>query len=244
MRSISSLQKRGTLACWQCLLGVLVLFGGWASGQTDPANVAFVRMVNLVSPGEGNLKMRIDGEDPWPAGYRLGQRTGGIGMKAGKRKFVLSKEGCLSAEREIPLKGGKTVTLAIYAEPVLDEETGKPVLDENGEVAEWQIKVASLNQVDPGEGYHLTFVSFCVEEVIDIEVKPAASDSFFAQVKRLTTTKRQFASNRDRVAIVYQDKVLDVLKGRIAGNYVVMIYEGVDGKDAISFYDPKFVLAE
>ena len=78
------------------MLGLLfLLLGGLLQGQERPdaGQVAFVRMVNLVSPGEGNLKIEIDGEDPWPVGYRLGQRTGGVGMKAGQRKFVMRKKG-------------------------------------------------------------------------------------------------------------------------------------------------------
>jgi len=228
------------------MLGLLfLLLGGLLQGQERPdaGQVAFVRMVNLVSPGEGNLKIEIDGEDPWPVGYRLGQRTGGVGMKAGQRKFVMRKKGCLTAKREIDLVGGKTITLAIYAEAVVDEETGKPLLDVAGKVAHWQIKVALLSQVDPGGDFHLTFVSFCPEESLDVEVRPAKAESFFVVARRRQAIKRKFASERERVAIVHEDKVLNVLKGRNKGNYVVMIYEGEEGKEALSFYDPKFVLA-
>ena len=211
--------------------------------EIDSSQVAFVRIVNLVSPGEGNLKIKVDGEESWPAGYRLGQRTGGVGMKAGTRKFVFTKEGCLSAERDIDLVGDKTITLAIYGDPVLDEDTEEPILNAAGEVANWQIKVAQLSQWDPGEGYHLTFVSFCSGESLDLEVKPSQSDAFFVMAKYLETTKRKFSSEPSRVAVMYEGEVLNRVKGREEGNYVVMIYEGEEGKEALSFYDNKFLLA-
>ncbi|MDP0489614.1 MAG: hypothetical protein Q7Q71_01020 [Verrucomicrobiota bacterium JB023] len=222
MKSISSL-----------ILLLCLLASGSGHAQRDPATVCFVRLVNLVSPGEGNLKLKIDGDEPWPAGYRLGQRTGGFGLSAGTSQFVLSKEGCLSADRKISLPGGETITLAVYAEPVEDEE---------GQL-QWQIKVAKLTQQDPGDGYHLTVVSFCREAKIPLEVAPASDDSFAITVDRLKTTKVKFASSRERVAIVHDGDVIDVLKGRKAGNYVVMVFDAEEGKDAVSFYDPKFVLA-
>lgn len=203
--------------------------------EIEPGQVAFVRLVNLVSPGEGNLHLKLNGSVPWPAGYQLGQRTGGLGLKAGEHKFILSKEGCLTAEREVKLEGGKTITLAIFADPVRDEE---------GEIIDWQIKMAELSQQDPGPDYYLTFVSFCQDEKLLVKVSPAAGESFSVELPQRRTVRRKFATDRERVAITHDEKLLDVLKGRQAGNYVVMIYEGEDGKEAVSFYDPKFVLGE
>lgn len=203
--------------------------------EVDPSEVAFVRLVNLVSPGEGNLQLELDGSVPWPAGYKLGQRTGGLGLKAGEHKFVLSKKGCLTAERDVKLTGGKTVTLAVFADAVRDEQ---------GEIIDWQIKMAELSQKDPGPGYYLTFVSFCQDENVLVRVTPTAGESFSVELSPRRTVRRKFATDRDRVAITHDEKVLDVLKGRRAGNYVVMVYDGVEGKEAVSFYDPKFVVGE
>lgn len=230
--------ERASHAIWLSLLGpLLALFVSVPAGaqEVEPGEIAFVRLVNLVSPGEGNLKLKLNGSEPWPSGYELGQRTGGLGLKAGKHKLVLSKKGCLTAERDVTLTGGKTVTLAIFADAVRDDE---------GEIVDWQIKIAELSQKDPGPGYFLTFVSFCQDEKVLVRVTPAAGESFSVELPQRRTVRRKFATDRDRVAITHGEKVLNVLKGRRAGNYVVMVYEGEDGKEAVSFYDPKYVLGE
>jgi hypothetical protein len=201
----------------------------------EPDQVASVRLVNLVSPGEGRLMLKLDGSEPWPAGYELGQRTGAFGLKAGTHKFVLSKEGCLTAERELDLEAGKTVTLAIFGDPVENEE---------GEVIAWQIRLAELGQKSPGPGYFLTLVSFCPEKRLFVDVQPASGEAFEVPLLQRRATRRKFATDRERVAITHGDNILEVLKGRRAGNYVVMIYEGEEGKEAVSFYDSKFVLGE
>ena len=43
--------------------------------------VGFVRIVNLVAAGEGNLNCSLDGQDLFAPGYKLGQKTGGMGLK-------------------------------------------------------------------------------------------------------------------------------------------------------------------
>ena len=178
----------GTLACAVCSIALLA--GGLrAQDEVDPAEIGFVRLVNLAGAGTGNTRIAIDGNVMWEKGYVMGQRTGGIGFKRGVHKFVVTKEGCKNAEKSIMMDAGKTQTLVSYAEPIRDED---------GEIVGWALKVERLE-----------------------------------------------LGNGDVIAeISCQGSPLTTLNAQENGNYVVMIFENGDqGKKAISFYDPKFVMA-
>ena len=70
------------------LLGIaLWCFGAHALGQEpEPVdtNVGFLRIINLVAAGEGNLGVRMEGKNHWGEGFKLGDRTGGFKVRSGK----------------------------------------------------------------------------------------------------------------------------------------------------------------
>jgi hypothetical protein len=79
---------------WLRLLAasLLALFSIAALSAQDAPKVGFIRLVNVVSPGTGNLHLKIDGEEMYAKGYTMGQRTGGIGLLAGSKKITVTKD--------------------------------------------------------------------------------------------------------------------------------------------------------
>ena len=214
-----------------CILGQL-----GASAQQEAPRVGFVRLVNVAAAGEGNLMVSIDGNSYWTKGIELGQRSGGIGLKAGKKDFVITKTGCKGARRSIDIVPGETQTLVFYSLPVRDEE---------GKVVDWELKVARLRQHTPEQGLHLTVISFCEEPELPIEIFESASQSAkTVVVPKMKTTRVELDGALVSAEIRYQEEVVTTVLAERRGNYVVMLYtDGEGDRQGISFYDPKFVLA-
>ena len=89
--------------------------------------VGFIRLVNLVAAGEGNTKFGINGQDLHAKGYRLGQKTGGMGFKADRYTISVKKEGCRAAEREVEITAGETQTLIAFPRTVAADHVAEAV---------------------------------------------------------------------------------------------------------------------
>ncbi len=216
---------------------MLFLAGGLGAQEAvDPAEIGFVRLICVAGAGTGNAKVSIDGSTMWPQGFKVGQRTGGIGLKRGTHKFSVTKEGCKKAEKSIMVKAGQTQTLVAYAEPVRDED---------GKITGWALKLARLSQHTPRKGMFMTVVSFCEEKELAIDIYEGVSDRKMKVVApRLKAERLELGSGEVRAEVSYKGESLMTLKAEENGNYVVMVFEdGEKGKKAISFYDPKFVMA-
>jgi hypothetical protein len=91
----------------------------------------------------------------------------------------------------------------------------------------------------------MTLVSFCEEDQLTIDIHEGMSDRKMKVETRRLKVERLELGNGDVIAeISCQGSPLTTLNAQENGNYVVMIFENGDqGKKAISFYDPKFVMA-
>ncbi len=217
---------------------VLVFLSSFLGAQdVDPANYGVVRFMNLVDAGRGNLQMVINGKAPKKDGFRLGQRTGPIPFQKGALKLLLTKEGCLPAERRIEITAETAQTIVMYAEEDFDEA---------GKSLGWQIKTARLQQHTPKKGLVITFVSFCKKDVLDLEIEEGFSGKLFKQsVYKLKSTRLQIAeSGRVRATVNYLGERIGTINVDENGNYIAMIYEDDDGQKKIeTFYDPEFIAA-
>ena len=63
------------------LLAVGTLSSALAQTAPESAPTGFIRVVNGVSQGTGQVNLWIDGSDMRPQGYKLGDATGGIGLR-------------------------------------------------------------------------------------------------------------------------------------------------------------------
>ena len=208
-----------------------------ASERQGKPEVGFIRIVHAVAPGQGKLHILVDGEDIFPKGYDLGQRTGGFGIKAGVHMVALRKEGVESRPAQVTLKDDETLTLIGFAEKEPEKKEGDPPV--------WKTRILRLKQSEPEHGFRMTLVSACDEDEVTVMAVVQGKKSMeSASVKRLTTTMMDLGRSRREVLVKAGDEVVTTISPEEPGNYVVVLYQDPDGKiRALSFYDPKFVIA-
>jgi hypothetical protein len=231
---------RTTSNKWLRLLsaGLLAFFSVTVLSAQESPKVGFIRLVNVVYPGTGNLHLKIDGEEMYAKGYTMGQRTGGIGLLAGSKKITVTKDGVEEGSTTVQLGIGETVTIVAFAEKV-------PAKDDKPE--RWEARILRLKQRDVEKGYRLTVLSTSTQAEVLFETdiqgreKPEASS-----VKRLMTTSVDLGGAGGDITVRLRGSkdVLTSFRPDDPGNYVMLLYDGEDGKvRAVYFYDPKFVIA-
>jgi hypothetical protein len=216
----------------------LVSFSLPLAAQDEP-QIGFIRLVNAVAAGEGNTSILVDGEDLYPDGYQLGQRTGGIGLKVGARRVTIRKDGVEEGVTTVDVALGMTTTLIAFAEKQEPEDEDDPIT--------WKARILRLKQSDPERGYRLTVVSVCAEKDVTFTIATAARRAFeLKTVKRFDTTTVDLGNARGDVEVRLREtkEVLCGMSLDEPGNYVAVIYNDADGSiKALTFYDPKFVIA-
>jgi hypothetical protein len=208
-----------------------------AIGKEGSPEVGFVRIINAIAPGNGTTRVLIDGDDLFPKGYQLGQRSGGIGLAAGPHTVTLQKNGVESGTTKIDLKSGETLSLIGFAEkiPATDDDTPP----------RWTTKILKLKQSDPECGFRMTLLSVCdLDEVKVDAIIPGKKDITTAYVKRLSTAAIDLGSTRNEVMVKVGGEIISTVSPDEPGNHVVVIYQDAEGKiRALTFFDPKFVIA-
>lgn len=221
------------LAATLCIFGVIAS----ASGKATSPEVGFLRIINAIAPGDGTTRVLIDGEELFPKGYQLGQRSGGIGLAAGPHSVTLQKNGVESGTTKIDLKSGETLSLIGFAEkiPATDDHTPQ----------RWTTKILRLKQSDPEHGFRMTLLSVCdLDEVKVDAIIPGKKDIPTAHVKRLATAAIDLGSTRNEAMVKVGSEVITTISPDEPGNHVVVLYQDADGKiRALTFFDPKFVIA-
>jgi hypothetical protein len=214
-----------------------VLSGPASAQQSGPPEVGFIRIIHALAPGTGKANMFIDGEDIFPKGYDLGQRTGGMGIKAGTHKITIKKEGLESGTTQVTLKTGETLSLIAFAEKVPAKKEGDPPV--------WIIRILRLKQSDPERGYRMTLVSVCDRKEVSILAAAQGKGTIEkATVERLKTTSIDLGNSRGEVLVKAGDEIVTTISPEDPGNYVVVLYQDAAGMiKALSYYDPKFVIA-
>lgn len=208
-----------------------------ASGKEKSPDVGFLRIVNAIAPGNGTTRILIDGEDIFPKGYQLGQRSGGIGLAAGPHTVTLQKNGVESGTTKIDLKSGETLSLIGFAEKIPAPNDSAP--------PRWATKILRLKQSDPERGFRMTLLSVCdLDEVRVDAVIPGKQDVTPAHVKRLSTAAIDLGSTRSEAMVKVGGEIITTVSPDEPGNHVVVLYQDAEGKvSALTFFDPKFVIA-
>lgn len=219
------------------LAAVALLVTPGLFAQEGPPQVGFVRIVHAVAAGEGKANIVIDGEDIFPKGYQLGQRTGGFGLKAGAHSITVKKNGVEPGTTKITLNTGETMTLIAFSEKVPPKK--------EGDLPVWQTKILRLKQSDPERGYRMTLVSVCDKDEVTVKAANQGKGAIeTAHVKRLTTTMVDLGGARGEVLVKAGEEIVTTLSPEDPGNYVVVLYQDEKGAiKALSFFDPKFVIA-
>jgi hypothetical protein len=223
--------RAATLLC--CLLAACL---ATPLPAQQPPKVGFIRVIHALAWGEGKMSLLIDGEDMFPKGYKLGQRTGGIGLQAGTHTIEVRQQGIVPGTTRLPLEAGETITLVAFAERLPTEDDEPP---------KWAAKLLRLRQREVERGYLLTAVSVSQRPEVTVRVAIEARGKVETGiVKRLATTTIDLGRARGEVDLRLGEEPLVSVSLDDPGNYVVVIYDDPSGKvKAISFYDPKFVIA-
>ena len=208
-----------------------------ATGKEGSPEVGFLRIINAIAPGNDTTRVLIDGEDLFPKGYQLGQRSGGIGLAAGPHTVTLQKNGVESGTTKIDLKSGETLSLIGFAEKI-------PATDDHAP-PRWTTKILKLKQSDPERGFRMTLLSVCdLDEVKVDAIIPGQKDITIAHVKRLSTAVIDLGSTRSEAMVKVGGEIISTVSPDEPGNHVVVIYQDAEGKiRALTFFDPKFVIA-
>jgi hypothetical protein len=208
-----------------------------AIGKEGSPEVGFLRIINAIAPGNDTTRVLIDGEDLFPKGYQIGQRSGGIGLAAGTHTVTLQKNGVESGTTKIDLKSGETLSLIGFAEKI-------PATDDNAP-PRWMTKILKLKQSDPEHGFRMTLLSVCdLDEVKVDAIIPGQKDITIAHVKRLSTAAIDLGSTRSEAMVKVGGEIISTVSPDEPGNHVVVIYQDAEGKiRALTFFDPKFVIA-
>jgi hypothetical protein len=221
------------------LAATLCIFAGTfsASGKATSPEVGFLRIINAIAPGDGTTRVLIDGEELFPKGYQLGQRSGGIGLAAGPHTVTLQKNGVESGTTKIDLKSGETLSLIGFAEKI-------PATDDHAP-QRWTTKILRLKQSDPERGFRMTLLSVCDLDEVKVEaIITGKSDITTAHVKRLATAAIDLGSTRNEAMVKVGGEIITTISPDEPGNHVVVLYQDADGKiRALTFFDPKFVIA-
>jgi len=208
-----------------------------AAAQDGPAGVGFIRFVNVVAPGEGNTIVKLNGRNPHPQGYTLGQSTGGIGIPEGRHEITVEKSGLESGTTRFDLAAGETLSLVAFAERLPAENPDDP--------PQWTIRILRLQQSEPERGYRASFISLCDIPEVRLNATILANDtSRDLAVKRLAVATLDVGRTRSEIIIRHGDEILTTISPDATGNYVVVLYQDAASQiRALTFFDPRFVIA-
>ncbi len=220
------------------ILLLLVLTCSSVFAQKDPeaSSSCFIRVVDAVATGTGPMNVLIDGEDMRPKGYKLGDATGGIGLKAGSHKVTIKREGVKEGSTTVILEKNQTVTLIPYAERV-------PASDQ--EPAHYAVRILRLKQKQVDVGRTATFVSVSANPEIKVEL--ASEDGKWATVfvKRLMIAETPLKYSQGYAPAKVEGKPISAIPIGGAGNYVVILYDDTEGNvQSLYFRDLKFLSAD
>ncbi|MGA0846013.1 MAG: hypothetical protein ACO3RV_05680 [Luteolibacter sp.] len=205
--------------------------------NSERPQVGFVRIVNAVAAGTGKATFHVNGRNLYADGYDLGQTTGGYGVKAGNLEIEVRKEGVESGSTRVNLGNEETITIIAFAEPIPAEKPEDP--------PKWVIRLLRLKQRQVESGYGVSMVSVCNTPESIIEIGVEGEEKAQRQiVKRLKVSSISLGGNRGEIAIRQENEVIGNISPDSPGNYVVILYQTPEGKTrALTFYDPKFVIA-
>jgi len=211
---------------------------GQLLAEKDPAAAptGFIRVVNAVASGTGQVNVIIDGEDVRPEGYSLGNATGGIGMLAGSHKILIKREGVEEGTTTVVLEKNQTVTLIPFAERVPASDL-KP--------AHYEIRVLRLKQRQIESGRTATFVSVSANPEIKVELSGEDGKWASVFVKRLMIAETPLNYSQGYAPAKVNGAPIKAIPIGGVGNYVVVLYDDSEGKvQSLFFRDLKFLSAD
>lgn len=183
-------------------------------------SLGYIRLVNAVAAGDGVVRLSIDGVDPNPSGYRLGDITGGIGLTPGKHRIQIEREGVETGKTTIRLAKDETLTLIPFTEIL-------PPTEERPQRA--AIRILRLNPGPPVAKRDAIFISVCQQPEVRVDLG-AENGWTETRIRRLVTERLPVTESHGYVPLRVQGKELPAMEVSTPGTYVVLLYEDPAGK--------------
>ncbi len=196
----------------------------------------FIRLVNAVAMGTGQVTLLIDGENVRAKGYKFGDVTGGIFQPSGPRKISIKREGVEEGVTTVNIDKDQTVTLIPFSEKV-------PATD--AKPAFYKIMILRLRQTSPESGRTVTFVS--VSGIPEIKADVQSEDGKWASVtvKRLGVANMPLNYSQGYAPVKVAGTAVTPIPIGGDGNYVMVLYDDAEGKiQSLYFRDFKFLSAD
>lgn len=209
------------------LFPILTVLSGAAADPVEA--VGYLRLVNAIAAGSGNVSVRVDGQKIYANGYRFGAVTGGFGLAPGIHKLEVQRDGVKAESRDVTVVKNLTQTLVAYAEKI-------PTAD--GKLAFYQAQLKALTPRDVAKGKVATFVSVSRKPLLRVDVRGPGGKWQPVEVPRLRTAETPILLARGYVALISGGRPLDAIPVAEPGNYVVVLFDDARGRlHTVSFRD-------
>lgn len=216
---------------------LILLIGATISlGEAKKGSSGFIRLVNAVAMGTGQVTLKVDGENMRPKGYKFGDATGGIGCSIGARKITIEREGVEDGVTTVNLERNQTVTLIPFAEkvPASDVKPGY-----------YTIKILRLKQTAPDAGRTVTFVSVSGNPELKAEVQGEDGKWSSVFVKRLSVADMPLNYSQGYAPVKVNGESMTSIPIGGDGNYVLVLYDNAEGKvQCLYFRDFEYLSAD
>ena len=204
--------------------------------QPPVGKTGFIRLADAVATGTGQLELLVDNSSINPAGYKLGDVTGGVALKPGSHEITIRREGNKEGKTKVSIVANETTILIPFSEKVPASDT---------EPAHWEIRVLRLKQQAPESERSATFVSVSQNPEIKVEIRDPEGKWSSVFVKRLAVAQAPILYPRGYVPIKIGETDLQPIPVSDIGNYVVLLYDTPEGEvRALNFRDQKFLSAD
>ncbi len=214
----------------------LMLTANAQSQNSNDGSRGFIRLMNAVGVGSGELEFRINGEKVRDKGYRLGDVTGGIARKPASYQISFHRTGIESGETKLNVLKDETTTLIPFAEFVPATES-KP--------EHWTIRILRLKQSDSREKSTATVINLTRKPELSVRIQQKDGTWTPMHIARLALERAPILQRSGYVSIQAESQDLQPLSVGSSGNYVAVIYEDADGKICSeNFQDHKYLSFE
>jgi hypothetical protein len=195
----------------------------------DEAEVpmGFIRIVNAVSAGAGEVHVLIDGADIRPQGYQPGDVTGGIALLAGNHKLSIRREGVRQGSTTVALDADQTVTFVAFAESIPATES---------EPAHVAVRMLRLKQTDSEGDRTATFVAVSARPELRVELADENGGWTPVLVKRRLVEKVPLKFSQGYAPARVEGGVIKPIPISGKGNYVVVLYDDREARLRSIFY--------
>jgi len=214
-----------------------LLLAGVVHGQESAAGPwGFVRLLNAVSEGTGKLDFIIDGKNVRPAGYQLGNTTGGIALAPQTHSIVFRREGVREGGTQVVVTANDTTILIPFAEQV-PASPDQP--------ARWEIRILRLKQYAVEDQRTATFVSVAPAPEIKVEIRQADATWEPVVVKRLGIARAIIKQAHGYMSVRCNERPLAAVSVGATGNFVSVLYHDAQGVlCSTTFQDYKYLSAD